>query len=180
MDSEKSFNATLRMFNAHVHLLDALHGKPAMATISSFSGGFFTGKPQTHDHSRLLGMRPEGPGAAVAPLMLHWRHTPDGYILTIKNQGEHYNKLLSRRWLEVLGAENSNIDNPTLFTLVDHQNNNIITQKNISAAHCPVSLRTANNKYVGGLKVRGSPYLYLAETEEKSKATFILSLLEGI
>ncbi|EJL02603.1 MULTISPECIES: hypothetical protein [Pseudomonas] len=179
MDSEQSFHASLRMFDARVNLLETLHGKPAMATVSSFSGGFFTGKPQTQDHSHLLGMRPEAQGVDRTQLMLHFRPTPNGYILTLKNPGEHYNKLISRSLLEVLGAESSNTVNPTRFILVDHQQN-IITRKNINTPHTPVSLMTTVNKYVGGLRVRGSPYIYLAETEEKSKITFILSLREGM
>ncbi|SFB51605.1 hypothetical protein SAMN03159488_04683 [Pseudomonas sp. NFIX10] len=178
MDSEQSFHATLSMFDARVNLLETLHGKPAMATVSSFSGGFFTGKPQTHDHSHLLGIRAETQGMDRAQLILHFRPTSHGYILTLKNPGEHYNKLISKSWLEVLGAENPNTVNPTRFILIDHQQN-IITRKNINTLHTPVSLMTATHKYVGGLRVRGSPYLYLAETEEKSKITFILSLREG-
>lgn len=175
MDSEKSFHATLRMFDAHINLLETLHGKPAMATISSFSGGFFTGKPQTHDHSHLLGMRAEAQGTAPTQLILHFRPTPHGYILTLKNPGEYHNAVISKSWLEVLGAVHPNTVDPTRFILIDQQHN-IITRKNINAQHTPISLMTATNKYVGGLRVRGSPYLYLAETEEKSKITFILSL----
>ncbi|WLH12012.1 hypothetical protein PSH58_24790 [Pseudomonas hefeiensis] len=176
MDRDQSFNATLRMFDRHVNLLEILHGKPAMATVSLFSGGFFTGRPQTHDHSSLLGMRPKGQNLSATPLKLHFRHTNDGYSLVIKNTGEHDNKLIGKRWLEVLGAQDSGTDDPMFFTLVDHQNN-AITLKNIFTPHLPVSLMTENKKHIGGLKVRGSPYIYLAETEEKSKVTFILSVL---
>ncbi|KKA05353.1 hypothetical protein VP02_23855 [Pseudomonas ogarae] len=176
MDSEQSFNATLSMLNTRVNLLERLHGKPAMATISAFSGGFFTGKPQTQDHSSLLGMRAEDQSVRSEPLRLHFRHTAGGYLLTIKNTGEHDNKLLSKSWLEVFGASDPNTRNPTLFRLLDHQHN-IITRKNIKTRHVPISLMTGNKKHVGGLRVRGSPYLYLAETEEQSKAMFILSVL---
>lgn len=177
MDSQQSFDATLRMFDHQVNLLEVLHGKPALATVSLFSGGFFTGKPQTLDHSSLLGMRPKGQGGTAAPLKLHFQHTADGYILSIKNTGEHHKKLISNIWLEALGAKSPDTDKPTLFTLIDHQNK-AITLENITTAHSPVSLMTENKKHVGGLKVRGSPYMYLAETEEKSKITFILSILE--
>jgi hypothetical protein len=104
------------------------------------------------------------------------RHTPDGYNLIIKNTGEHDNKPIGKRWLDVLGAQDPGPDKPMLFTLVDRQNNPI-TLKNMSTPQVPVSLMTENKKYIGGLKVRGSPYIYLAETEEKSKVTFILSVL---
>ena len=177
MESEQSFYATLGMFKTHINLLGNLHGKPAMATIGSFSGGFFTGKPQVHDHSHLLGMRPEGHEVRSEPLRLHFGHTPDGYILTLKNSGEHCDKQLGKHWFEVLGARDPDTRNPTFFTLVDHQQN-IITRKNITSSHTPITLMTAHKKPVGGLRLRGSPYLYLAETEERSKVTFILSLLQ--
>ncbi|MGN8345924.1 hypothetical protein ACLEJQ_20205 [Pseudomonas sp. SMV71] len=175
MDSHSSFTATLRMHEARINLLEHLHGKPAMATIRSFSGGFFTGQPQPHDHSSLLGMYPNARDTDSPPLRLHFRHTADGYILSIKNPGEYYDKLISRSWLEVLGAQHPNTRNPTLFNLVDHRQN-IITRKDISSIHSPVSLMTTNRKYVGGLKIPGSPYIYLAKTEEKSRITFILSI----
>ncbi|BBP57212.1 hypothetical protein [Pseudomonas sp. St316] len=176
MDREQSFYATLGMFKTHVNLLESLHGKPAMATISSFSGGFFTGRPQTHDHSDLLGMRPDGHDVRSEPLRLHFGYTADGYILTLKNSGEHYNKQLGKHWFEVLGARDQNTRNPTLFTLADPQNN-LITREKITSSHTPISLMTDHKKPVGGLRLRGSPYLYLAETEERSKVMFILSLL---
>jgi hypothetical protein len=37
---------------------------------------------------------------------------------------------------------------------------------------------TEGKKYVGGLTVKGSPYIYLANTNERSKITFALSILE--
>jgi hypothetical protein len=43
--------------------------------------------------------------------------------------------------------------------------------------HTPVTLMTPNNKYVGRLIARGSPYTYLGETKENAKITFILSVL---
>lgn len=176
MDSEQSFNATLSMLNTRVNLLERLHGKPAMATISSFSGGFFTGRPQTQDHSSLLGMHADDQDVRSEPLRLHFRYTAGGYFLTLKNTGEHYNKLISKSWLEIFGVSDPNTRNPTLFSLLDHQQN-IIMRKHITSRHVPISLMTGNKKHVGGLRVRGSPYLYLAETEEQSKAMFILSIL---
>lgn len=172
----KSFEATLSMFDAHVNFLAALHGKPTIATVTAFSGGFYSGRRQTHDHSNLLGMRPKGPGVIAAPLTLQFRPAVGGYNLVIKNTGKHYDKLISKSWLEIFGVDGPATDNPTVFILLNHQNRTI-TRENITAAYSPVSLRTLSNQYIGGLKVRGSPYLYLAETEEKSKITFILSLL---
>ncbi|MBC3365025.1 hypothetical protein [Pseudomonas sp. SWRI154] len=172
----KSFEATLRMFDAHVNLLEILHGQPTLATVSAFSGGFYSGRPQTHDHSNLLGMRPKGQGITAAALTLQFRPTAGGYNLVIKNTGKHYDKFISQSWSEVFGAKGPDTKTPTVFTLLDHQNRTI-TRESITAVHLPVSLRTQNNNYIGALKVRGSPYLYLAESEGKSKITFILSLL---
>lgn len=174
---EKSFIATLRMFDHKLNFLELLHEKPALATVHMFSGGFFTGKPQTLDHSRLLGIRPNEQGGSVHPLKLHFRYTANGYVLSIKNSGEYYNKLISESWLNVLGAVDSDDDDPTTFTLIDHKNRPI-TLDNTTPTHIPVSLVTEDNKYVGGQTFRGSPYVYLARTEERSKITFILSILE--
>jgi hypothetical protein len=176
-DIEKSFVAILRMFDHKLNLLELLHEKPALATIRLFSGGFFTGSPQTLDHSKLLGMRPNDQGSAVKSLKVHFRHTSNGYILSIKNTGDHYNQLISQSWLEVFGSVDSDIDDPTLFTLVDHQGK-AVTLKDLSSTHSPISLMTEDGDYLGGLKVNGSPYVYLAKTEARFKTTFVLSILE--
>ncbi|MNS20513.1 hypothetical protein D3C72_522510 [compost metagenome] len=177
IDIEQSFVATLNMFDHKVNLLEQLHGKPALATVNLFSGGFFTGKPQTRDHSSLLGIRPNAQSGPVQPLKLHFLHTTAGYVLSIRNEGEHYNKKVSERWLEVLGTIDSEDDEPTVFTLVD-QHNKSVTLKDFRTVHTPISLMTEDKKYVGGLTVKGSPYIYLANTHERSKITFIVSTLE--
>ncbi|AKJ97974.1 MULTISPECIES: hypothetical protein [Pseudomonas] len=173
MDSKRSFSATLRSPDMHIHLLETLHGKPAMATITSFSGGFFSGKPQTVDHSSLLGMHAKASGGAVAPLMLHFRHSADGYTLWIKTPGEHHDKFIGKSWFDALGVKDSG--QASTFRLVNPKNR-VITLDDITAQHSPLSLMTKHNKYVGGLRMHGSPYLYLAETDVRSKLTFILSL----
>ena len=173
--TEKSFIATLRMIDHRVNLLEKLYQKPALATVSMASGGFFTGKPQTQDHSALLGIRPNAQPGASTPLQLLFRYTQDGYTLSIQNSGEYYNKVIGERWLEVLGAVDFDGD-PTVFTLVDPKNK-IMTLDNLPATPSPISLRSQGGKYVGGLIVRGSSYVYLANTDERSKITFILSIL---
>lgn len=176
-DTEKSFIALLRMFDHKVNLLEVLHGKPALATVSLFSGGFYSGRPQTRDHSNLLGICPNEQIGDVKPLKLHFRHTPDGYVLSIKNTGEYYNHPIGETWLDAFAAVDSDADDPTVFTLVNHQGNPI-TLDNLSATHTPVSLMTEDKNYMGGLKVKGSPYVYLGRTEERSKIIFILSIIE--
>lgn len=175
-DIDKSFSATLTMFDHKLNFLELLHEKPALATVRLFSGGFYTGPPTEHDHSSLLGLRRNEQAGVVQSLKLHFRHTASGYILSIKNKGEYYNKLVSESWLEVLGAVDSDEENPTAFTLIDH-NNKPVTLDNL-ATHSPISLRTEDKKYLGGLKINGSPYVYLARTAERSKIIFILSILE--
>ncbi|TPG74954.1 hypothetical protein [Pseudomonas arsenicoxydans] len=174
---DKSFIATLRMLDHKVGFLQQLHGKPALATISLFSGGFFTGSPQTRDHSHLLGLRLNEQIGRVIPLKLHFRHTPDGYILTIKNKGDYYNQLISKNGLDTVEAVDSDTDDPTTFTLLDHEGV-AITLDNLQPAHSPISLRIKDKHYLGGIKIKGSPYVYLGKTEERSKITFILSILE--
>lgn len=174
---EKSFIATLRMFDHKVNVLELLHGKPAMATIRLFSGGFFTGKPQTRDHSHLLGIRPNGQIGEVTSLKLHFLHTADGYILTIKNKGDYYNRIISENWLNTFEAMDTETDKPTAFTLLNHQDA-VVTLDNLSTPHSPISLKIEDKHYMGGLKVNGSPYVYLGKTEERSKITFILTVLE--
>ncbi|KAB0492612.1 hypothetical protein [Pseudomonas vancouverensis] len=174
---ENSFIATLRMRDHNINLLELLHEKPALATIHLFSGGFFTGASQTFDHSHLLGIRPAQQGGSAHPLKLHFRYTGNGYVLSIKNSGAYYNKLISECWRNILGAVNSDEDNPTTFTLLDHHGKPITLSKIIST-HTPVSLVTEDDKYVGGETAKGSPYVYLARTKERSKITFALSILE--
>lgn len=174
---EKSFIATLRMFDHNVNVLELLHGKPAMATIRLFSGGFFTGKPQPQDHSHLLGIRPNEQIGEVTSLKLHFLHTPDGYILTIKNNGEYYNRIITENALDTFEGMNAYSDEPTTFILLNPQGEPV-TLDNLPNAHSPISLKTKEKYYVGGLQLNGSPYVYLGKTEERSKITFILSILE--
>ncbi|MGX4727373.1 hypothetical protein LOY64_25615 [Pseudomonas corrugata] len=174
MDSKLSFTAAISLPDRNINLLGTLHGKPALATITAFSGGFFSGKAHTYDHSSLLGIHTKSQDVPLPPLKLHFRHTAGGYTLSIKNQGEHHNRFIGRSWFEVLGVKDT--DTPSVFTLVDHQNRTI-TLENITTRHSPLSLKTKHNKYVGGLRMRGSPYVYLAETDERSRLTFILSLI---
>jgi hypothetical protein len=72
---------------------------------------------------------------------------------------------------------NSDTDDPTTFTLLDHEGTPI-TLDNLLAVHSPISLRTKDKHYLGGVKIKGSPYIYLGKAEERSKITFILSILE--
>lgn len=176
-NTEQSFIATLRMFDHKVNLLEQLHGNPALATIRYFSGGFFTGKPQTQDHSQRLGICPNEQIGEVTPLTLHFRHTTDGYILSIKNTGEYYNQLICEKALDTLGVTAPDADEPTAFTLLNPQGQPV-TLDNLRNTHSAVSIKIKDKHYMGGLKLNGSPYIYLGKTEERSKITFILSILQ--
>jgi hypothetical protein len=177
MDNQSSFDAVLRTSGEHINLLEELHGKPAIATLTEFSGGFFTGRPQPHDHSTLLGTVSRDPRLDRKPLRLRFQHTEAGYALTIKNTGEHKDKYIGLAWRNHFGVTTANIEDAALFSLMD-QNNNILTRDSLKAAHTLITLRTATDKYIGRSKRRGSPYTYLAETDENAKITFILSLPE--
>ncbi|WP_240996721.1 hypothetical protein [Pseudomonas atacamensis] len=174
---EKSFIATLRTFDHRVGFLEQLYGKPAMATISLFSGGFYTGRPQTRDQSHLLGIRSNEQSGRIKPLKLHFAHTPDGYILTVKNQGNYFNQVISNHWLDTVEAVKPDTDNLTTFILVD-RSGTAITLDNLRGVHTAVSLKLKNHAYLGGIKIRSLPYVYLGKTEERSKITFILSIVE--
>jgi hypothetical protein len=174
MSDIKPFNATLRMFDHQVNFLGVLYGTPTMVTYSLGSGGSFSGRRQTADHSSLLGLRPQGEGTPVMPLKVHFQPTTKGYVLSIKNHGDHYEHFIGKGWQEVLGAKKPNTHTPLTFTLVDHEKN-IITPSDMTARPLLASLITSNNKFLGGLKSSRLPYIYLAETDEKSKITFILS-----
>ncbi|KIF59183.1 hypothetical protein EVS84_23210 [Pseudomonas koreensis] len=174
---EKSFIATLRMFDHRVGFLEHLYGKPAMATISLFSGGFYTGRPQIRDQSHLLGIRINEQSDRIKPLKLHFGHTPDGYILTVKNQGPYFNQVISNHWLDTVEAVKPDTDSPSKFVLLDRYGT-AITRDNLQAEHTPVCLKLESHDYLGGIKIRSLPYVYLGKTEERSKITFILSVVE--
>ncbi|MED7669257.1 hypothetical protein GXB78_18815 [Pseudomonas moraviensis subsp. stanleyae] len=165
------------MFDHKVGFLEQLYGKPAMATISLFSGGFYTGRPQTRDQSHLLGIRINEQSGRIKPLKLHFGHTPDGYILTVKNPGNYFNQVISNHWLDTVEAVKPDTDNPSKFMLVDHSGS-AITLDNLPGVHTPVSLKLKNHDYLGGIKIRSLPYIYLGKTEERSKITFILSVVK--
>jgi len=177
MDNQLSFDAVLRTSGEHINLLEELHGKPALATLTEFSGGFFTGRPQPHDHSTLLGAVSRDPRLDRKPLRLRFQYTEAGYALAIKNTGEHQDKYIGMTWRNHFGVTTANFEDAALFSLLD-QNHNILTRENLKTAHTLVSLRTAINKYIGRSTRRGSPYTYLAETEKNAKLTFVISLLE--
>lgn len=175
-DIEKSFLANLFMLDDKVNLLESLYGKPVMAKIGEFGGGW-AGKPQTRDHSSLMGIRPKDECGSIKSLRLHFRYTASGYIISIKNRGEYYNKIISESWLEFLGAKDCNIDEPSIYSLVDFHNKPV-TLENLPDIHNRVCIMTEDNRYWGAIRSRSLSYTYIGKTEERSKIPFVLSILE--
>lgn len=100
-----------------VHFLDVVNGKQATVTSPLFSGGHFTGRPQSRDDSHLLGFRPE------PRLTLYFRYTDRGYRLYIRTPGPYFGKCLSLDKNGILGAfapEGSNV-----YQLIGKQGNTL-------------------------------------------------------
>jgi len=138
-DRQKSFVATIGIRTDLVHFLDVVNGAPATVTSSLFSGGHFSGKPQSRNDSHLLGIRPE------PRLTVYFRHTGQGYRLYIRTPGPYYGKCLSLDKNGILGAfapEGSNV-----YQLIGKQG-------------IPLSIDDhQSNKLEAYLKVSGSPGL---------------------
>ncbi|MGE1176376.1 hypothetical protein [Pseudomonas sp. BW7P1] len=138
-DRQKSFIATIGIQTDLVHFLDVVNGAPATVTSPLFSGGHFSGKPQSRNDSHLLGIRPE------PRLTLYFRHTEQGYRLYIRTPGPYYGKCLSLDKNGILGAfdpEGSNV-----YQLIGKQG-------------IPLSIDNhQSNKLEAYLKVSGSPGL---------------------
>ncbi|KAA0969954.1 hypothetical protein [Pseudomonas sp. ANT_H12B] len=110
-DRQKSFIATIGAQTTLVHFLDVVHGEEATVFSSSFSGGFFTGRPETRDDSHFLSLRPE------PRLTLYFRYTSSGYRLYIRTPGPYYGKCLSISENGLLGAFPS--EGAKTFNLID-------------------------------------------------------------
>ncbi|MHC8353059.1 hypothetical protein ACYZT7_28135 [Pseudomonas sp. RT4P38] len=117
---------------------DYRHNTTTAETSPIYSNNTFT---FASDHSSLLGMRPKGQGKTLESLTLHFGHTDNGYIISIKNKGNYHNKIICKGALDLLGAKKSDTTNPTIFTLTDHRNN-VITLDDISAPHLPISIKS--------------------------------------
>jgi len=109
-DRQKSFIATIGAKTTLVHFLDVVEGEEAIVYSPSFSGGFFTGRPESRDHSHFLSLRPE------PRLTLYFRYTGSAYRIYIRTPGPYFGKCLS---IEdgLLGAFPS--DGATTFNLID-------------------------------------------------------------
>ncbi|WP_309675110.1 hypothetical protein [Pseudomonas sp.] len=97
-DLKKSFIATIGAQTTLVHFLDVVHGGKATVSSSLFSGGHYTGRPQSRDDSHFLSLRPE-PRAT-----LYFRYTNNGYRLYIRTPGPYFGKCLSLSENGILGA----------------------------------------------------------------------------
>lgn len=175
--TKKSFIATLTLRDQNVNFLELLYGRPALARLTLGSGGFFSGRPPTVDHSDLLGLRPRAQAVESRPLALHFRHTDDGYILSVKNPGVYYGRVISEQALDAFEAVGSDDEDATIFNLITPEDTPLST-KLLSNKQLLISLKIKDKHYAGGLKMKGSPYIYLGRTEKRSKIVFALTILE--
>ncbi|MFJ2711900.1 hypothetical protein ACIOZM_13550 [Pseudomonas sp. NPDC087346] len=163
---QKSFVATLQLYNEHLHLLDNLHKEPIKRTVTIFSGGFYTGASSTVDDSYLLGLRPREHSVDITPLKLYFRCAEDYYTLKILSPGAHTDKYLSKDDFGVLGAFPAAGSETTSFNLLD-MNNNIITLDQLHGESQRIRLKARNAGQISASLRRGAPYIYLADIKSQ-------------
>ena len=176
-DTQKSFIATLQVPNYNLDLLGTLYGQPVMVTDLLGSGGVFSGRPQTRDDSGAIGIQPHANGGVKAPLKLYFRHTAKGYEIHIRHTGKYDRHRLAKNHLDTIYARSPTLKDPLAFTLLSQQNASV-TGDTLLERHTLITLKTHNNRSIGIKKVKGSPYHYLAETDERNKMVFLLTILE--
>ncbi|KAF2390000.1 hypothetical protein [Pseudomonas frederiksbergensis] len=168
-DRQKSFIATIGTPTTLVHFLDEVLGEKATVSSSLFSGGFYTGKPQTQDHSHLVSLRPE------PRLTLYFRYTGRDYSLYIRTPGPYYGKCLSIDENGLLGAFPS--EGSKTFNLRNEQGL-ILPIDSVKTDTLNVYLQASGSP--GALhihRLHNSPFTYFANKSE-SPYMFNLTILE--
>lgn len=174
-----SFIATLEVPGHRLNLLESLYGGPALATELLGSGGFYSGRPQNRDDSNLLGFRKNEEVGAIAELQLFFSGTLDGYaIYALDAAGYTHSRIIKNR-MNILGSAPLNTDERTIFNLVNEQGN-IITLDDLRGDNHRIKLKTQDEKYIGGLTLRGSSYHYISEVRDNYKMTFNLKILDRL
>ncbi|MDP9711829.1 UNVERIFIED_ORG: hypothetical protein J2X80_003922 [Pseudomonas fluorescens] len=151
-DRQKSFIAIVGIQTNLVHFLDVVNGEKATVNSSMFSGGHFTGKPQSRDDSHRLSLRPE------PRLTLYFRYTDRGYRLYIRTPGPYYGKCLGIDKDGILGAFAP--DGSSFYQLIGKQGNTLSIEDHQS------------NKLEAYLQVSGSPSLLHTHRLHDSKFTY--------
>ncbi|RON56039.1 hypothetical protein [Pseudomonas frederiksbergensis] len=174
-----SFIATLEIPGQHLNLLNTLYGGPAMATELLGSGGFFTGRPQQRDDSHLLGYRSKAEVSAIEPLQLFFLGSQGGYAIFTLDGSGHLHSCISKNRVNLLGAVAADSGERTLFNMTNDQGR-IITLDDLAGDKHLITLKTEDEKHIGGLTLKGSNYHYLSEVSDNYKMTFELKILERL
>ncbi|MDN3219860.1 hypothetical protein [Pseudomonas nunensis] len=174
-----SFVATLEIPDQHLNLLEILHGGPAISTELLGSGGFYSGRPQPRDDSSLLGFRPKEEVHAIAPLQLFFLGGQGGYSVFTLNSEGRLDLCIRKNRVNILETVPYDTEERTLFNLINERGN-LITLDDLLGDNHWVSIKSEDDKYIGGLTLRGSAYRYLSEVRDNYKMTFNLKILERL
>ena len=174
-----SFIAQLGISGHYLNLLKNLHGDPAMATELLGSGGFFAGRPQLRDDSNLLGYRSDAEISAVGAPQLFFSGSRDGYNIFILDAKGHIQSRINKNRVNLLEAVAIDSDQNTLFNMTNDQGE-IINLDGLDGDNHRTTLMTENDKYIGGMTIRGSNYRYLAQVSADYKMAFELKIIERL
>ncbi|MHA3738134.1 hypothetical protein ACXR0M_21005 [Pseudomonas sp. Eth.TT006] len=163
---QKSFFATLTLYQHHLNLLGSLYDTPILRNSTLFSGGFYTGAAAVLNDAHLLGRRPLGETTHAQPLQLYLRCTDDYYHLYIRAHATHSGYCLSKDAAGVLGAFLPAGGDTTSFNLLS-LDNRIITLQDMRGDTQHVRLKARNAGQISALRRRGAPYSYLADTKNE-------------
>ena len=158
-DRQQSFIATIGTPNTLLHFLDYIHARPAIVSVSDFSGGFFTGWPQTRDDSHFLGLRADVPVDARPRLTLYFRFTGTAYRLYIRSPGPYYGKCLSMSDQDFFGAYES--EGASTFDLINERGIPV-TLSAIKSDWSNIYLRPRDEGLLHVQRRIESPYVYIA------------------
>lgn len=175
-DQQRSFTATLTIPDHQLNFLKTLHGEPVIVNDTRFSGGHFAGAIQRTDHSNLLSLRPTSKNEKAAPMNLYFRNTDDYYVIYIHSPADFRWQCISMNPQRILGAYPAAGSETTSYNLLD-QDNRIVTLDDLKGPEHLVWLRARNSGKLGGVKLRGSPHIYLADAGDDG-APFILNILK--
>ncbi|WP_433737215.1 hypothetical protein [Pseudomonas putida] len=160
-DQQRSFTARLTIDHHQLNFLNILHGKPVIINDTVFSGGFFTGAVQSRDHSNLLSFRPDC-HEKVAPLNIYFRCSDDYYVMYVHSPAVYRWNCIDTNPKRILGAFPAAGSQTASFNLFD-RNGRVVTLDDLYGPVHTLWLKARNAGKLGGMKVRGSPHIYLAD-----------------
>lgn len=174
-DQRRSFTTTLTIPHHQLNFLGILYDKPVIVNETRFSGGHFTGAVQRQNNSNLLSFRPD-PHEEIAPLNIYFRCSDDYYVMFVQSPATYRWDCISANPRRILGAYPAAGSKTTSYNLLD-RNGQIITLDDLQGPVHTLWLKARNAGKLGGVKVRGSPHIYLADAGEDG-IPFKLNILE--